>query len=170
MTTKPRQAAPALEVELVGGGTWRLEDANPDNFEMIVFYRGLHCPICKTYLGDLEAKLSEFSKRGVEVIAVSTDGRERAERAKAEWGLSGLRIGYGLSVPAARAWDLYISRAIREGEPPEFNEPGLFLTKPDGTLFFASRGSAPWGRPPLDQMLRGIDIAMERKMPARGEA
>jgi peroxiredoxin len=170
MTSKPRQPAPALEVELVGGGTWRLEDAKPDNFAMIVFYRGLHCPICKTYLADLEAKLPEFAKRGVDVIAVSTDGAERARKAKDEWGLPNLRLGYGLSIPAARTWDLFISRAIREGEPPEFNEPGLFLTKPDGTLFFASRGSAPWGRPPLDQMLRGIDIATERKMPARGEA
>jgi hypothetical protein len=65
---------------------------------------------------------------------------------------------------------LFISRAIREGEPPEFSEPGLFLVKPDGTLFYASRGSSPWGRPPLDQMLRAIDVAIERKMPARGEA
>jgi hypothetical protein len=170
MTTKPRQPAPPLEVKLLDGSTWRLEDAKPASFEMIVFYRGLHCPICKTYLSDLEAKLPEFTSRGVDVIAVSTDGRERAERAKAEWGLGNVRIGCELTIAGARAWDLYISCAIREGEPPEFNEPGLFLTKPDGTLFFASRGSAPWARPPLDQMLRGIDLAMERKMPARGEA
>jgi peroxiredoxin len=170
MTTKPRQPAPPLEVKLLDGSTWRLEDAKPASFEMIVFYRGLHCPICKTYLSDLEAKQPEFTSRGVDVIAVSTDGRERAERAKAEWGLGNVRIGCELTIAGARAWDLYISRAIREGEPPEFNEPGLFLTKPDGTLFFASRGSAPWARPPLDQMLRGIDLAMERKMPARGEA
>lgn len=170
MTTKPRQPAPPLEVKLLDGSTWRLEDAKPASFEMIVFYRGLHCPICKTYLSNLEAKLPEFTSRGVDVIAVSTDSRERAERAKAEWGLGNVRIGCELTIAGARAWDLYISRAIREGEPPEFNEPGLFLTKPDGTLFFASRGSAPWARPPLDQMLRGIDLAMERKMPARGEA
>ena len=53
---------------------------------------------------------------------------------------------------------------------PEFSEPGLFLVRPNGTLFYAARSSAPWGRPPFDQMLRGIDIATERKMPARGEA
>jgi peroxiredoxin len=170
MTVKPRQPAPSLEVKLLDGGTWRLRDAKPANFEMIVVYRGLHCPVCKTYLGDLEAKLPEFAKRGVDVIALSTDSRERAERAKTEWGLNNLRIGYELPIATAREWDLFISTAIRDGEPPEFSEPGLFLTKPDGTLFFASRGSAPWGRPPLDQMLRGIDVATERKMPARGEA
>ena len=170
MTVKPRQPTPPLEVRMLDGTTWRLGDAKPATFEMIVVYRGLHCPICKTYLGELEAKLPEFSKRGVDVIAVSTDSRERAERAKLEWALNSLRVGCELSIANAREWELFISRAIRDGEPPEFSEPGLFLIRPDGTLFFASRGSAPWGRPPLDQMLRGIDVATERKMPARGEA
>jgi peroxiredoxin len=170
MTVKPRQPAPPMEVKLTDGSPWRLADAKPAAFEMIVVYRGLHCPICKTYLGELEAKLPEFEKRGVEVIAVSADSRERAERAKAEWGLKNLRVGCELSIMSARDWDLFISRAIRDGEPPEFTEPGLFLVRPDGTLFFALHGSAPWGRPPLDQMLRGIDVVAERKMPARGEA
>jgi peroxiredoxin len=170
MTVKPREPAPPLQVQLLDGSTWRLRDAKPATFEMIVVYRGLHCPICKTYLGELEAKLPEFSERGVDVIAVSTDSRDRAQRAKTEWGLDKLRLGCELSIANARDWDLFISSAIREGEPPEFSEPGLFLIKPDGTLFFASRGSAPWGRPAFDQMLRGIDFAMERKIPARGEA
>ncbi|MGA7486927.1 MAG: redoxin domain-containing protein [Xanthobacteraceae bacterium] len=170
MSVKPRQPAPALEVKLLDGGTWRLKDARPANFQMIVVYRGLHCPVCKTYLGELEAKLPEFAKRGVDTIAISTDSRERAEKAKAEWGLNNLQVGCELSIADAREWELFISRAIRDGEPPEFSEPGLFLVKPDRSLFFASRGSAPWGRPPLDQMLRGIDVATERKMPARGEA
>jgi peroxiredoxin len=170
MTIKPRQPAPPLQVKLLDGESWRLRDAKPETFEMIVVYRGLHCPICKTYLGELESKLPEFSKRGVDVIALSSDSRERAERAKSEWGLNSLRIGCELSIENARQWDLFISRAIRDGEPPEFTEPGLFLVKPDGTLFFAARGSAPWARPPLDQLLRGIDVAVERKMPARGEA
>jgi peroxiredoxin len=170
MSVKPRQPAPPLEVKLLDGDTWRLRDAKPATFEMVVVYRGLHCPICKTYLGELESRLPEFSKRGIDVIALSSDSRERAERAKAEWGLNSLRIGCELSIESARQWDLFISRAIRDGEPPEFTEPGLFLVKPDGTLFFASRGSMPWARPPFDQLLRGIDAAIERKIPARGEA
>lgn len=170
MSAKPRQAAPQLEFSTVGGDPWRLADARPANFQMVVAYRGLHCPVCKTYLGDLESKLGEFAKRGVEVVAVSMDSQERAEKAKTEWKLTNLKLGYGLPADTARAWDLYISAAIRDGEPPEFSEPGLFLVKPDGSMFYASRTSAPWGRPPLDQILRGIDVATERKMPARGEA
>jgi peroxiredoxin len=170
MSAKTRQPAPPLETSLLDGGTWRLADARPAAFTMIVVYRGLHCPVCKTYLGELEAKLPEFGKRGVDVVAVSTDSRDRAEQSRAEWGLGKLKLGYGLPIATARDWDLYISSAIRDGEPPQFAEPGLFLVKPDGSLFYAARASAPWGRPPLDQMLRGIDVATERKMPARGEA
>jgi peroxiredoxin len=170
MALRPRQPAPALAIDRLDGGTWSLEDSKPANFTLIVVYRGLHCPICKTYLADLEARLPEFARRGVEVIALSTDSHERAAKAKAEWGLDNLRLGYALPIATARSWGLYISRAIRDGEPPEFSEPGPFLVRPDGSLFFAATGSAPWGRPPLDQMLRGIDVALERKMPARGEA
>jgi peroxiredoxin len=147
-----------------------LADARPPAFTMIVVYRGLHCPVCRAYLADLESKLEEFERRGVEVVALSTDGRERAEKSRAEWGLQRLEIGYALPIESAREWDLYISNAIRDGEPPQFAEPGLFLVKPDGSLFYAARTSAPWGRPPLDQILRAIDVATERKMPARGEA
>lgn len=170
MVVKPRQVAPPLEVKLLDGKTWCLDDTKQTALQMIVVYRGFHCPVCKSYLGDLESKLPEFSKRGVEVIAVSTDSRDRAAKSKVEWGLNNLRIGCELTIANARAWELFISRAIRDGEPPEFSEPGLFLIRSDGTLFYASRNSAPWGRPPFDQLLRGIDVATERKMPARGEA
>ncbi len=107
---KPRQPAPSLEVKLLDGSTWRLSDAKPATFEMIVVYRGLHCPICKTYLGELESKLPEFSKRGVDVIAISTDGRNRAEKAKAEWGLNSLRVGCELSIANARMGAFYLTR------------------------------------------------------------
>lgn len=170
MSITPRLQVPLLEFDIVGGGRWRLGAAKPGNFDMIVVYRGLHCPLCKAYLSDLDAKLPEFSRRDVSVIAVSADTHERAERTKVEWGLNKLRLGYGLSLASARDWELFVSQAIRDGEPPEFVEPGLFLVKPDGSLFFASRGNAPWGRPLLDQVLRGIDSAIERKSPARGEA
>jgi peroxiredoxin len=170
MTIKPRQPAPRLEVKQLDGTAWRLQDAKPEKFSMVVVYRGLHCPVCKAYLGELEAKLPEFAKRGVEVIAVSTDSIDRAQKAKSEWGLNNLKIGCELPIATAREWELFISRAIRDGEPPEFSEPGLFLIAPDGTLFYASRTSAPWGRPPIDQMLRAVDVITERKMPPRGEA
>ena len=153
MSVKPRQPAPKLEVRTVDGDTWNLESSRPAAFTMIGAYRSLHCAMCKNYLGELEAKLPAFEKLGVEVIAVSVDSAERAARAKAEWGLARMRVGYGLSIDTARQWGLFISGAQKESETDEFSEPGLFLVKADGTLYTASIANTPWARPPLDQML-----------------
>lgn len=170
MMVKPRQPAPLLEVGMVGGGHFAMRAAEPRTFTMVVVYRSLHCPLCKRYLGEIEARLPEFESRGVEVVAVSVDTAERAARAKDEWGLKHLRIGHSLSIPAARAWNLYISRAQKDTEPPEFTEPGLFLVLPDGMLYMASISSTPWIRPSLDQVLGAIDSFIANRPPARGEA
>jgi len=47
---------------------------------MLLFYRGLHCPVCKRHVRDLDRKLKEFEKRGVAVVAISTDTRERTSK------------------------------------------------------------------------------------------
>ncbi len=46
---------------------------------MIVVYRGKHCPVSKNYLASLQQIIYELDELGVEVVAVSGDGRERAE-------------------------------------------------------------------------------------------
>jgi len=99
----PRQPVPPLSVLLAGGGRFDLAAEKPQHFSMIVFYRGLHCPQCRNYLKDLESKLAEFDKRGVSVVAISSDVAERGESTKQDWGLPNMRLGYGLGLAAARA-------------------------------------------------------------------
>src|SRR3546814_15465983 len=62
---------------------------------------------------------------------LSMDEAGRAEKAKAEWGLDNLTIGFGLSETKAREWGLYISESIADKEPRRFNEPGQFVVRPD---------------------------------------
>lgn len=38
----PGTATPELTVDTVGGGTWTLADQSPENFSLVVFYRGFH--------------------------------------------------------------------------------------------------------------------------------
>src|SRR5712671_5683932 len=64
VTLFPRQRVPPLDVGLADGGTFDIAAEKPASFTLIVFYRGLHCPICKTQLRELESKLDEFDKRG----------------------------------------------------------------------------------------------------------
>jgi peroxiredoxin len=173
-TLAPRQPVPALSVERAGGGTWDLAARTPANFAMIVFYRGLHCPICSRYLGDLEGKLDEFAKRGVEAVAISSDTQDRAVEAKSKWKLPRLDIGYGLALDKALSWGLHVSagRGVTSAgveEPARFSEPGLFLVRPDGTLYYGSTQTMPFARPPLADLLGALDFVIAKNYPARGE-
>lgn len=76
MAMKPRQPVPALEFDTVGGGRWSLAAQKPQNFTMVVFYRGLHCPVCRRYTSELNGMIGEFDQRGVSTIITSTDSKE----------------------------------------------------------------------------------------------
>ena len=164
----PGQPAPALRVPLIIGLDWDLADQSPDAFTMIVFYRGLHCPICGTYLKGLRENYDAWLEAGVEVLNVSMDGKERATEAHESWGLDPIPMGYGLSEEQARAWGLYLSKGRTETEPEVFNEPGLFWVKPDGTLFLAEMASAPFLRPDLELLRSKVGMIREKDYPPRG--
>jgi peroxiredoxin len=167
---RPTRPAPDLTAPLLRGGTYRLADQRPRLFTMVVFFRGLHCPVCQAQLRELERRLAELEERGIGVIAVSGETRERTTTLAQEWRLERLPLAYGLTEDQMRAWGLFISRGINEGEPALFNEPGLFLISPDHTVYYASVLSMPVGRPRLDDLLGGIDYWTTHGYPARGQA
>ncbi len=172
---KPRLPVPALEFDTLGGARWSLAEQHPRHFTMVVFYRGLHCPICRKYTTELNAMIEEFDKRGVSTVITSTDSKERAQEAKTRWGLPKLTVGYGVSIEEAREWGLYVSssRGMTSAgveEPPRFAEPGLFLVKPDQTLYWAMISTMPFARPHFNEIAAAIDFAVSKDYPARGEA
>jgi hypothetical protein len=119
--------------------------------------------------------IEEFDKRGVSTVITSTDAKERAAEAKEKWGLPKLTVGYGLSIDKAREWGLYISssRGMTSAgieEPPLFAEPGLFLVKPDATLYWSNVSTMPFARPHFNEIGAAIDFAVSKNYPARGEA
>lgn len=173
-TLFPRQPVPPLRVPLAGGGSFALSEERPTAFTLITVYRGRHCTACRGYLKSLEGHLEDFSAQEVTAIAVSSDNAERAEAAKSDWQLPNLRIGYDLPLPKAREWGLFISAArgktsLGVEEPPLFPEPGLFLVRPDGTLFFSSVQTLPFARPRFEDVLGAIDFVLKNDYPARGE-
>ena len=169
MTTKPLPgtAAPALTLPLAGGGTYDLSAQTPGAATMVIFYRGLHCPVCETYLTKVKAKAAAFAEAGMPILLVSMDGQDRAEEAKADWGLEDLPIAYDLTEDQARAWGLYITTSIKEVETPVFCEPGTFWVLPDGTLYLIDIASMPFARPDVDILLSRV-IAIGNGYPARG--
>jgi len=171
----PRQPAPALAVPTLSGTTWSLADAKPQRCSLIVFYRGLHCPICTTYIAELNKSVPELATRGVETIAISSDTEARASEAKTKWGLSQLTVGHSLAIETARTWGLYISSGRGKTsagveEPALFNEPGVFLVRPDRTLYWAAVQSMPFARPHFRDIIAALDFVIAKDYPARGEA
>ena len=170
----PRSPVPALEVPTLAHGQYSLAAAQPEAFSLIVFYRGLHCPICHKYLLELGRLLPEYATRGVEVIAVSCDTRERAQAMSDKLKAPELRVGWGLPLAVARQWGLYLSTSrgttsIGLEEPALFCEPGVFLVRPDGTLYYGAVQTMPFARPHFDELLLSIDMAKAKQYPARGE-
>jgi len=170
----PRQNVPELDLPLVGGGSFTLSSEAGERGTLVCFYRGLHCPICAKYLTELERLSADFAERGINTVAISSDGLERAQDMAKKIAAENLRVAYGLSLADARAWGLYISTSrgttsIGIEEPALFSEPGLFLINPDQSLFFGSVNTMPFVRPHFSELLGAVDFAIKNNYPARGE-
>jgi peroxiredoxin len=146
----------------------------PKRFDLIVFYRGLHCPICARYLIELERLAPKFTQLGVAILAASSDDADRAQAMAAKVNAQSVRFGYELGLANARQWGLYLSTSrgstsIGVEEPALFSEPGVFLVNPDGTLYYGAVQTMPFARPSFQELLGAIEFAIAKEYPARGE-
>ena len=159
---------PALSWPTVGGKT--LSPAAEPGWRMLIVYRGKHCPLCKKQLDALEQLRDEFSAAGVAVSALSADTREKAESQVAETGWQ-FPVGYGLTPQQARQLGLYVSnpRSATETDRP-FAEPGVFVLNPQGQAQIIDISNAPFARPDLKSLLKGLQFIMEKDYPIRGTA
>ena len=170
----PRNTVPALVVPTLAHGAFDLAQEKPERFTLLCFYRGLHCPVCAAYLRDLESKVDAFAERGVGVLGLSSDSEDRARQMALKIGASRLRMGYGLSLAVARTWGLYLSNSrgktsIGIEEPGLFSEPGVFLVRPDQSLYWLSVQSMPFARPNFGELVQALDFVIRSDYPARGE-
>jgi peroxiredoxin len=123
---------------------------------MLIFNRGLHCPICRAQLSEMNRRIGELEALGVELFSISAETEERARRMRDEWEIDRIPLAYGFSEAEMRTWGLFVSRGRTEGEPPIYNEPAIFLLRPDRTIYYEAILSMPVGRPRLDDLLKGI--------------
>lgn len=164
----PTHQVPNLKLSLINNTQWELHKQYPEKYTLLVFYRGYHCPICKQQLEELKNKLSDFTKRGINVIGISMDSEKRAKKTGDEWDIGSIPIAYGLTEKEAREFGLFISGSISDSEPETFSEPGLFLVKPDNSLFLSSIQTMPFARPHFEDLLKAIDFIEDKGYPARG--
>jgi peroxiredoxin len=139
------------------------------HWQALFVFRGQHCPICKTYLGTIEAQLGAFDVLGVSVAAVSAD-TETLTRVTAAASHPTFPLLYDMDLGTMKRLGLYISEPLTaQGPQHYFAEPALLVINPDGVLQIVDIANAPFVRPELDTLLRGLRFVMENKnYPIRG--
>jgi hypothetical protein len=146
----PTTPAPPLSLPVTGGGSTddlALGTGTDGRFTLVVFFRGLHCPVCRAQLSELDRRREDVAAAGVgRVVAISMETAERSASLVERWHLDALAVAHSLT------------------------EPGMVVLDADGTVFWTSVASTPFGRPPLDDVLAGLRLAQEAGYPVRGAA
>lgn len=160
---------PKTDVAGLGGAAITLgAPAGGHDWQMVVVYRGLHCPLCKNYLSKLQELEPDLNALGVDVVAVSGDPQEKAQAFADEKDLS-IAMGYGLSVDQMKTLGLYISepRSAQETDRP-FPEPAVFVVNDTGAIQIIDISNAPFARPDLQGLTNGIKFVRANDYPVRG--
>lgn len=164
---KPGEDAGNIELDLINGARWKLGEQT-NEWNVIVVYRGLHCPVCKGQLQNLKKQLEDYADAGVGVVSASMDTKKRADKAHKDWELGSVPVAFGLERDLVEKFGLYLSDAISDNEPDIFSEPAILLFK--GTQFYAGWvQTIPFARPPFDDLLKGIKFIQKEGYPPRGK-
>lgn len=140
----------------------------PGAWQALFVIRGQHCPICKSYLGELEARREALAELSVSVAAVSADS-EAQTRITAEAAKPGFPLLYGMAEATMQALGLYVSEPRSPQETDHrFPEPALFVVNPDGVLHLVDVANAPFLRPDLDRLVGGLRFVIQNNYPIRG--
>lgn len=161
---------PSITLNTVGGDM--VEIGKPQHgrdWQMVVVYRGKHCPLCAKYLSQLESLRQQFFELNIDIIAVSGDPKEKAE--KQNNGNLTLPVAYGLSLEHMQKLGLYIShpRSPQETDRP-FSEPGLFIINDEGKVQVTDISNGPFVRPDLEALKSGLSFIRDpaNNYPIRG--
>ena len=140
------------------------------DWQMIVVYRGQHCPMCTKFLN----RLAEFRERllliGIDVAAVSADSKEQLDGYLEKLEVN-FPLYYGLTEEQMKALGLYISIPRSPSETDHnFPEPGLFVINGDGNLQVVDLSNNPFARPDLEVFVSGLEWIRnpENNYPIRG--
>ncbi|AOT07877.1 redoxin domain-containing protein [Pseudoalteromonas luteoviolacea] len=126
------------------------------DWQLIVVYRGKHCPLCTKYLNQLQNHIESLAKIGVDVIAISGDSKEQLITHTSQLNTE-FDIAYGMTLEQMKEFGLYISdpRSDLETDHP-FAEPGLFVVNEQGNIQVIDISNNPFVRPELEALVSGL--------------
>ncbi|WP_394147249.1 redoxin domain-containing protein [Shewanella atlantica] len=149
---------PSVRVNTLDGTTITLGRAyHGALWQMVVIYRGQHCPLCTKFLNRLEEYKTRLQKIGLDIVAASADSISQLKEHKERLTTS-YPIGYGLSQKQMQQLGLYISIPRSEQETDhDFAEPGLFVVNRLGEIIVIDISNNPFSRPELESLVSGLE-------------
>lgn len=162
---------PNINVSSLDGRTVTLgQPSEGTDWQLVVVYRGRHCPMCTRYLNKLEAIQKGLRDIRIDMVAVSGDSKEQLENHLEKLEVS-YPIYYGLSEEQMKQLGLYISipRSPEETDH-NFAEPGMLVVNQDGKVQVVDISNNPFARPEIDTFLSGLTWIRDPKnnYPIRG--
>ncbi len=131
--------------------------AKGTDWQMIVIYRGRHCPLCTKYLNQLEDYKQRLFDNKVDLVAVSGDSKEQLEDHLQKLNVS-YPLYYGLTLEQMESLGVYVSVPRSEKETDHnFSEPGLFVVNEHGNLHVVDISNNPFVRPELEHLASGLE-------------
>ena len=140
------------------------------DWQMVVVYRGRHCPLCTKFLNQLTSYRQRLLDIGIDVAAVSADSKAQLEEHMEKLDVN-FPLFFGLTLEQMQALGLYISVPRSEQETDHnFPEPGLFVINSDGNVQVIDISNNPFSRPNLESLVSGLEWvrAPENNYPIRG--
>ena len=127
------------------------------DWQMIIVYRGRHCPLCTKYLNQLEGYKERLFANKVDLVAVSADSKEQLDDQLKKLDVS-YPLYYGLSLEQMETLGVYVSVPRSEKETDHnFAEPGLFVVNEKGNLHVVDISNNPFVRPELEALASGLE-------------
>ncbi|TEW56548.1 redoxin domain-containing protein [Psychromonas sp. RZ22] len=161
---------PSIEASLLNGTTLDLSKAHSGaDWQMIVVYRGKHCPLCVRYLNLLEQHQNALKEIGVSISAISADSKEQLQTSMEKLTVT-YPIAYGLTEQQMIQLGLYVSAPRTQQETDHnYSEPALFIINDKGTLQAVDISNAPFLRPDPEVIVRGLTFVRSQEgYPIRG--
>ena len=140
------------------------------DWQMVVVYRGRHCPMCTKFLNSLAGFRQRLLDIGIDIAAVSGDSKEQLEDHLTRLDVN-FPLFYGLTLEQMQGLGLYISIPRSEQETDHnFPEPGLFVINTDGQIQVLDLSNNPFARPDLEIFVSGLEWIRnpENNYPIRG--
>ncbi len=164
-------AFPNISVKNLAGDNVVLgKPAAGTDWQMVIVYRGRHCPMCTRYLNKIEEIKQGLKDINIDLIAVSGDSKEQLESHLKKLNVT-FPLYYGLTVEQMQELGLYISIPRSEKETDHnFPEPGIFVVNQDGNVQVVDLSNNPFARPEVDTLLSGLQWIRdpENNYPIRG--